>query len=66
MSEIKEFAAEIKTRRDERRPSPEKRLNSAVCGVFFVCLFDFYSPWGHFMAILIFISVIENECPLFT
>ena len=37
MSEIKEFARKTKTRWDERRPSPEKRLIYAVCGGFF-CL----------------------------
>lgn len=66
MSKIKEFAAEIKTRWDEKRPRLEKRLNSAVCGPFLFCLFDFYSSMGHLDVILIFIAVVDNEWPLFT
>ena len=66
MSEIKEFARKTKTGRDVLRPRLENGLSMRFVGAFFVCLFDFYSPYGRFMPILIFIAVVDNEWPLFT
>ena len=51
---------------EQKASQAKKWLNSADYGAFFVCLFDFCSPGGRFMAILIFIAVVDNECPLFT